>query len=337
MDAPSESTGDCALLHHWHPVAWDRALAPGQSIAARVLDREVVVWRDASGRLSALEDRCPHRGTRLSIGDVHGDRLVCAYHGWQFDASGRCRSVPAHPQFEPPERCAARRYSVDLQEGAIVVAIDPSPRFAVAPIDSPHRRVQCGPYDVEAAAPRLIENFLDIAHLGFVHDGILGLREHGSIADYSVEPNEGGIVASGLRITQPQAHADSQEPAEVDYTYRVLAPLVVQLEKHTGTGADRRTDTIRLRVAPVTETRSRAFIDVAISDPDTPLTSAQDFQDAIFAQDLPILENQVPARLPLDPAAERSMPSDRLSVAYRRYLHEQHVLHGVIAIGSGSA
>lgn len=331
MTANQASTGDCRLRHHWHPVAWDHALAAGQSVAVRLFDHEVVVWRDSNGRLSALEDRCPHRGTRLSIGTVQGDRLVCAYHGWRFDETGRCLAIPAHPGFEPPERCSARRYPVELQDGAIVVAVD-TPVARIAPIDTQHRLVHCGPYAVEAAAPRVIENFLDIAHLGFVHDGVLGVRDEGAIVEYSVRADEQGIVATGCRITQPRAHADSDAPTDVDYTYRVLAPLVVQLEKRSGTAADQRVDTIRLRVQPVSDTRSRAFIDMTISDAGASVTALQDFQDAIFAQDLPILENQVPTRLPLDPAAERSMPSDRLSVAYRRYLHEQQVHTGVVRI-----
>jgi phenylpropionate dioxygenase-like ring-hydroxylating dioxygenase large terminal subunit len=54
------------------------------------------------------------------------------------------------------------------------------------------------------------------------------------------------------------------------------------------------------------------------------------FQDRIFLQDRPILENQVPKRLPLAPNAELHMRWDRMSLAYRRYLVERGMAYGVV-------
>src|SRR5581483_9032180 len=45
-----------------------------------------------------LAFRCAHRGTQLSTGWVEGDALRCFYHGWKYDASGRCIEQPAEPQ-----------------------------------------------------------------------------------------------------------------------------------------------------------------------------------------------------------------------------------------------
>ncbi len=322
-------------MSSWHPVAWDRALAPGACLAVRLFDRELVVWRDTRGALSALDDRCPHRGTRLSIGRVEADGLACAYHGWRFARDGRCLAMPAHPQLEPQARCNAAAHEVAIDGGAIVVRLAAATPLDDAPLPglpATARHVLCGPYDVATSAPRVIENFLDLAHLGIVHDGILGTRDDGAIADYRVESSVRGIVATGCRSRQPRAHADSTTPIEVDYTYRVLGPFVAQLEKRS---ADRRIDTIRLRVQPVRETGSRAFIDMAIHDDATPDDRLAAFQDAIFEQDRPILENQMPQRLPLDPEAERSMPSDRLSVAYRRFLAEHRIAYGTCRGSAG--
>jgi phenylpropionate dioxygenase-like ring-hydroxylating dioxygenase large terminal subunit len=54
------------------------------------------------------------------------------------------------------------------------------------------------------------------------------------------------------------------------------------------------------------------------------------FQDRIFLQDKPILENQVPKRLPLDPGAEMPVRCDRMSLGYRRYLREKRLRYGVV-------
>ena len=81
----------------WVPVALSRDVPAGTTLGTIVQGREIVVWREEGGALHAWEDRCPHRGMRLSRGFVRGDRLGCLYHGWRFDAEGACRLMPAHP------------------------------------------------------------------------------------------------------------------------------------------------------------------------------------------------------------------------------------------------
>ena len=59
----------------WHPVA-DGASVRSAPLPARLLGEDLVLWRDAAGTVHAWPDRCPHRGARLSLGRVEGDRLV---------------------------------------------------------------------------------------------------------------------------------------------------------------------------------------------------------------------------------------------------------------------
>ncbi len=87
----------------WHPVGLSAAIEPGTANGTRLLGSEIVVWRDTDGLVHVWEDRCPHRGMRLSLGFVRGDQIACLYHGWRYDAGGRCRFIPAHPQLAPPE------------------------------------------------------------------------------------------------------------------------------------------------------------------------------------------------------------------------------------------
>ena len=86
----------------WHPVVAGDELASAP-LAVRLLGDDVVLWRDATGAAHAFADRCPHRGTKLSLGRVveGGTRLECPYHGWQFAVSGQCVSIPALPAFTP--------------------------------------------------------------------------------------------------------------------------------------------------------------------------------------------------------------------------------------------
>jgi len=86
----------------WHPVALSTSVEPGSSAGTHIDGKEYVVWRDNSGVVHVWEDRCPHRGMKLSFGFVRGDHIACLYHGWQYDTGGRCRYIPAHPDLEVP-------------------------------------------------------------------------------------------------------------------------------------------------------------------------------------------------------------------------------------------
>jgi phenylpropionate dioxygenase-like ring-hydroxylating dioxygenase large terminal subunit len=80
----------------WYVAATSEELSSGL-LARTLLDRPVVLYRDASGAPVALEDRCVHRGFPLSEGRLDGDRLICGYHGFTYDTTGACVRIPAQP------------------------------------------------------------------------------------------------------------------------------------------------------------------------------------------------------------------------------------------------
>jgi nitrite reductase/ring-hydroxylating ferredoxin subunit len=87
----------------WIAVGLSADLAPGTSTSAFIEGRELVVWRDSAGTPHVWDDRCPHRGMRMSFGFVRGDKIACLYHGWRYDGAGQCRFIPAHPELDVPE------------------------------------------------------------------------------------------------------------------------------------------------------------------------------------------------------------------------------------------
>ena len=118
----------------WHPVAATPALVAGDNlVAARVLGHDLVLWRSAEGVAQAWHDRCPHRGTRLSLGRVVDGRLCCAYHGWEFAAdSGRCVAIPALADLaQVPGRVCARTCTVAESQQMVWVRLEPGPGLAV--------------------------------------------------------------------------------------------------------------------------------------------------------------------------------------------------------------
>lgn len=118
----------------WVAVGLSRDLPAGVAMPALWQGRELAVWRSALGKLSAWNDRCPHRGMRLSHGFVRGETLACIYHGWVYGTSGSCSHIPAHPDLVPPATIKAERFSCVETGGVIWVgaaeATDAPPEFA---------------------------------------------------------------------------------------------------------------------------------------------------------------------------------------------------------------
>lgn len=318
---------------HWHPVAaGDSVLA--QPLAVRLLGEDLVLWRDDAGAAHAWPDQCPHRGARLSLGRVEAGRLECPYHGWQFAASGRCVHVPALPSFTPPATHCIRSFDVREAHGLVWVRLADGeadlPAFA-AEADSRLRKLTCGPYVVETSAPRLVENFLDMSHFAFVHEGWLGSRGASAIDDYRVEETPTGLRATQCKAWQPQSNLHSTAPAQVEYTYEVTGPYTAVLTKIPEEGSVAVAgwrESIALFITPVEAERSVAWFRLAVADFDSPDGKLRAFQDTIFRQDQPVLESQRPKRLPLDLRAELHTSADRASSAYRRYLSRLGITFG---------
>ncbi|RYY85230.1 MAG: aromatic ring-hydroxylating dioxygenase subunit alpha [Comamonadaceae bacterium] len=320
---------------HWHPVA-DAASLAAAPLAASLLGDDLVLWRDAQGVAHAWRDQCPHRGARLSLGRVDNGRLECPYHGWQFDASGRSVHVPALPQFVPPASHCVHGFEAREANGLVFVRMAPSrdamPVFD-AEADDRLRKLNCGPYDVAASAPRIIENFLDMAHFGFVHEGWLGARSATAIDDYVVEDTPHGIRATQCKAWQPQSNLHSTAPAQVEYTYEVTGPYTAVLTKIPDAGSVAVAgwrESIGLFICPLEPERSRVWFRLAVADFDSSDDKLRAFQDTIFRQDQPVLESQRPKRLPLERGAELHTVADRASSAYRRYLSRLGITFGVL-------
>ena len=84
------------MLDHWHPLCRAKSVRK-KPIAVQLGGMGLVVYRTTPGEFGVLEDSCPHRRMKLSCGSVHGDRIVCPYHGWSFDRHGAGES-PGSPK-----------------------------------------------------------------------------------------------------------------------------------------------------------------------------------------------------------------------------------------------
>lgn len=316
---------DPVLLDDWHVVAYAPNLKEGVPTAVRLLGEDIVLWR-LGDRVHAWRDLCVHRGTRLSLGRVEGERLICAYHGWTYDETGQCVHFPAHPGQTPPAKARAQVYRAQVRYGWVWVSLGtPARDVPVFPEwDEPtFRKVHCGPYPFKASGPRAIENFLDVTHFPFVHAGLLGDPQYPEINDYEVETGPEGLTAKDITVWQPDPDSGGAG-AWVTYTYKVFRPLTAYFVKSSAGPRF----AMYFTVTPVEEDTSVAWTYVAMDYGEQSDEQIRAFEDTITWQDIPVVESQRPELLPLDLQAELHLRSDRTAVAYRRWLRQLGLTFG---------
>jgi len=106
----------------WTAAALSQDIPAGTAAPGRLGDKDLAIWRSASGKIEAWADRCPHRGMRLSHGFVRGEALSCIYHGWRYGQAGQCIKIPAHPGLEPPDAIRVPAFVVAEASGVVWVA-----------------------------------------------------------------------------------------------------------------------------------------------------------------------------------------------------------------------
>ncbi|MFK7997541.1 MAG: Rieske 2Fe-2S domain-containing protein [Granulosicoccus sp.] len=109
-----------AARYRWHPVAASSDLVPRHVFHAQILGREMALWRADDGNVNAWENRCLHRGVRLSIGINDGHELTCQYHGWRYaNRTAGCTYIPAHPADAPARTICNNTYPVAEKHGLV--------------------------------------------------------------------------------------------------------------------------------------------------------------------------------------------------------------------------
>ena len=191
----------------WYPVSFCVDVPMNAPMGFHLHDKPLVLFRDESGAIVCLLDRCPHRAARLSDGTIVDGRIECMYHGWQFEAGGRCAHIPQlYPEKTPPARACATAFPVKEHNGLVWVWIgDPEqagdtslPSMASSAPDLTQVTFQMDlPYDHSY----LIENVIDVAHIHFAHDGVRGggHRAAAKPLEFHVIKNDAHGISSRFR------------------------------------------------------------------------------------------------------------------------------------------
>ena len=162
----------------WYIGAWADEVAQ-RPLARRILGEPLVLFRDAAGSAVALQDRCCHRGAPLSCGEVVARGIQCGYHGLVFDSAGKCVMVPGDHKVPPGAQ--VKSYPALEQDALVWVwmgAAEQADRSRLTRFpyhndarNWPHRHSMM---QVRADYLLVIDNLMDLSHLGYVHKGNVG-------------------------------------------------------------------------------------------------------------------------------------------------------------------
>lgn len=195
--------GDIAMFlkKAWYVAAWSAEVTP-TPVARRICDEPVVLYRDHSGRIAALQDSCCHRGAALSVGRVVERGLQCGYHGLIFGADGICVHIPGQDQI--PSTAKVRSYPIVEQDDLAWIWMGPPEEADPGKIVRyPFHGDLKWPYRsqrlrVNADYLLLVDNLMDLTHLGYVHSSTVG----GNPLVHVEAKTTTAQTSSGLKLTR---------------------------------------------------------------------------------------------------------------------------------------
>lgn len=274
-------------------------------LGRRVLGKDVVLWRGASGRVSAFENRCAHRAFPLSHSSVQGDRLVCGYHGCTYNTQGECISVPSQPQV--PTRMSVPVFPV-LEKPPFVwiwlgesaaAAADSPPRMPW--INDPAWETFASAWQVSANYMMVHEHYLDFSYAPVIHAKDLPPGLESMPAFNSVEVTETTVsytrIMPDLPLTDWHVNATGLDRAHL---YRhsesgtFVSPAMHRQYWNIETANGEVYTTTRTHgITPETETSTHVFMQSSRNyrtDSDDVTAGLRSFLDGVAQRDAAILE-----------------------------------------------
>ncbi len=171
---------------------------------ARIVEEDVVLYRDEAGRAHCLSAMCAHRGADLSLGRVVQGRIECPWHGWQYSGDGQCKLIPSIGACgKIPGLARVTSYPTVEQQGIVYVWMAPEVEPAWQPklhpfLDAARQlrsptRVQRGSYI------NTLEGAVDDSHVPFLHRNNIGRgapRELPAITNLTIDEDNRGVEGS---------------------------------------------------------------------------------------------------------------------------------------------
>jgi nitrite reductase/ring-hydroxylating ferredoxin subunit len=306
------------LRSWWYPVAFASDVSADPR-AQEVLGEAIVVWRSADG-IRVARDRCPHRWAQLSRGRVLDDgTLECPYHGWRFDSRGRAAVIPQlRSDAAVPSRACLAMLPVREAYGLVWACPGNEPRGGIPELPEwgaeGWRIIPVGAISYRCAAPVVIDNNLDAAHIAFVHQTSFGAGQDPRIEAATVERTDFGLRQTGV---VPVANRPGDDAGTLRASVTEIWPPFVQISRLRF--PDGLVHILFKACCPRQDAATDVFLTVLRNDSeaDASADGIIDFERRVEHEDARVLVT-VPAEFPLDATAQVHLRHDRTSIELRR-------------------
>lgn len=249
-----------AIQNAWY-IACQSSQLKRKPISRTILNTSFVLFRNSSGQVAALIDRCSHRNAALSDGWVKGQVVVCPYHGWEFDENGICQHVPGLMDERVQRARNIFSYPVIEQDGMVWVYPSlekPSsqpPRFEY--LNEPGYTHFVAEQKMPFALPDVLENFLDATHTHFVHSGLIRSEGKRKTVNITVRRETDRVHAEYIDEGTQSGLISRLFGGGVDRSFgRYIFPSTAQLEYRAG---EKTKMLITLFFTPETETSQHLY------------------------------------------------------------------------------
>ncbi|HSU88191.1 MAG TPA: aromatic ring-hydroxylating dioxygenase subunit alpha [Terriglobia bacterium] len=189
------------LQNMWYPVC-QSARVKDKPLGLHRLGHDIVVWRDEAGKIHVHDDRCLHRGAKLSVGEIVNGTLRCAYHGWCYDTAGQCVAIPTSQTAQAKLAPRLRLRSFECQERAGLVwahfseggAQEAPPLVIPQELEDPEYSGFICEAEWRANWMLVLENLADPMHGPFLHGQSLTLGRGALEDDMRTTRNADGFI-----------------------------------------------------------------------------------------------------------------------------------------------
>ena len=166
------------IPNQWYAVLESREVKAGRPYLYRRMGEDLVFWRDTSGRVTAMADKCPHRGAQLSLGKIKDGHIQCPFHGFEYNAAGGIELIPANGRAGAKTEVFQCRTRVVREGHGFVWVWSGEPRESYPELPWFHELEGMASATFQAKwesdYTRAIEGMLDVSHLPFVHAKTIG-------------------------------------------------------------------------------------------------------------------------------------------------------------------
>ena len=222
------------LPNFWYPILSMSELGD-RPVGVRRFGQDLAVWRDASGTPHVLDNHCPHRGAPLSQGVVQGKQLACAYHGWAFNGSGQCMTMPLEPEdSKRADRIRITSYPAAERAGYVWMFYGhhgEAPTLSIpGEIEDDDWLPYTADYQWQTNWLNILDNIMDPLHAIYLHSGAATQKNRAKFQKFEITSDD----AAGFRLSKVGYREDGSIGAvegEVEFVF----PNLIRLDIADGT------------------------------------------------------------------------------------------------------